>query len=155
MIVRRPDVDQREVLPQAELSLEEGMVGDNWRARSSHSTPDGSADPNTQLTLMNSRVIQALAQEQAFWPLAGDQLFVDLDLSDENLTAGQRIAIGEAILEITAKPHTGCAKFSDRFGSDAIHFVNSPEGRRKRRRGVNARVVQAGVVRLGDVVRKV
>jgi MOSC domain-containing protein YiiM len=155
MIVRRPDVDQREVLPQAELSLEEGMVGDNWRARGSHSTPDGSADPNTQLTLMNSRVIQALAQEQAFWPLAGDQLFVDLDLSDENLPAGQRIAIGEAILEITAKPHTGCAKFSDRFGSDAIHFVNSPEGRRKRRRGVNARVVQAGVVRLGDVVRKV
>lgn len=155
MIVRRPAVEQREVLEQAELSEIEGLIGDNWRVRGSHSTLDGRAHPDAQVTLMNSRVIQALSHDRSGWAQAGDQLFVDLDLSDENLPAGQRIAIGSAILEITAKPHTGCAKFSSRFGSGAIHFVNSPEGRRDRRRGVNARVVQAGVIRLGDTARKI
>ena len=147
MIVCRPGVDERQVLQQAELSLTDGLVGDGWRSR-------GSANPAAQVTLMNSRIIQLVAQEPSRWPLAGDQLFVDLDISEENLPAGQRIAIGEAVLEISALPHTGCAKFTARFGSDATRFVNSPEGRRERRRGANARVVQPGRIRQGDSIVK-
>lgn len=155
MIVRRPGVDQREVLQQAELSLTDGLVGDSWRERASRRRADDAANPETQVTLMNSRIIQLVAQDQDRWPLAGDQLFVDLDLSMENLPPGQRLAIGTAVIEISAVPHTGCDKFTARFGGDATRFVNSPEGRQQRRRGANARVVQAGVIRQGDVVRKV
>lgn len=152
MIVRRPGVDQREVLQEAELSLVDGLVGDSWRARGSKSGP---ANPEAQVTLMNSRIIQLVAQEAARWPLAGDQLFVDLDLSIANLPPGQRLAIGTAVIEISAVPHTGCDKFTARFGGDATRFVNSPEGRQQRRRGANARVVQPGIIRQGDRVRKV
>lgn len=155
MIVCRPEREQRQVLTQAELDLVEGMVGDNWKVRGSKSTEDGSADPEAQITLMNSRVIEALTQDRERWALAGDQLFVDFDLSDENLPVGQRIAIGTAILEVSATPHTGCAKFTERFGSNAIRFVNSSEGRANRRRGVNMRIVQAGVIAAGDVITKV
>ncbi len=155
MIVCRPVSEERRALDEAELDLAEGLMGDNWRARGSRSTPDGSAHPEAQITLMNSRVIQTLAQERARWPLAGDQLFVDLDLSEANLPPGQRLAVGTAVLEVSAMPHTGCDKFTARFGSDATKFVNSREGLAERRRGVNTRIVQAGVVRVGDTVRKV
>jgi hypothetical protein len=155
LIVCRPDIGERRVLEQAELDTVQGLSGDNWLARGSRHTQDGSANSEAQITLMNSRVIQAIAQERSRWPLAGDQLYVDLDLSVDNLPPGQRIAVGTAVLEISAVPHTGCAKFTERFGSDAIRFVNSPEGRQQRRRGVNARVIQAGVVRVGDPVAKI
>lgn len=154
MIVSRLDIDQRVLLERAELHLEDGLQGDNWRARGSKSTPDGSANRDAQITLMNSRVIQLLAQDKSNWPLAGDQLFVDLDLSQTNLPAGQRIAIGTAILEISALPHTGCEKFTSRFGHDAIRFVNSPEGRQMRRRGLNARIIQPGTICVGDMITK-
>jgi hypothetical protein len=155
LIVRRPGVDQREVLEQAELTLEDGLRGDSWRARGHKRMPDGSANPEAQVTLMNSRIIQLVAQDPARWPLAGDQLFVDLDLSIENLPPGQRLAIGTAVIEISQAPHTGCAKFTDRFGGNATRFVNSPEGRRQRRRGANARVIQPGTIKQGDVIRKI
>lgn len=155
MIVCRPESGERQVLDEAEISIEQGLVGDNWRARGSRHTDDGSAQPEAQITLMNSRVIQVIAQDRARWALAGDQLFVDFDLSAENLPAGQRIAIGDVILEVSALPHTGCDKFTERYGSGAIRFVNSKEGRALRRRGINARVVQAGTVRKGDTIRKV
>jgi MOSC domain-containing protein YiiM len=155
LIVRRPGTDMREVLQEAELSPENGLEGDTWRVRGSRSMPGGSANPGAQITLMNSRVIHVLAQDPARWPLAGDQLFVDFDLSEENLPAGQRIDIGDVVLEISAIPHTGCAKFTARFGSDATRFVNSPVGRKERRRGANARVIQAGIVRQGDSIKKV
>ena len=86
--------------------------------------------------------------------LAGDQLHLDLDLSLANLPPGTRLALGSAVIEVTAKPHLGCAKFVDRFGRDAMRFVNSPVGRELRLRGLNARVVVAGTVRPGDEVRK-
>ncbi len=155
MIVCRPGVDQREVLEQGELNLQEGLAGDNWRARGSGSTPDGRANPDMHVTLMNSRIIQLVARDPQRWPLAGDQLFVDFDLSQDNLPAGQRIAIGEAVLEISRVPHTGCAKFTARFGSNATRFVNSPEGRQQRRRGVNARVIKPGAIRQGDIITKI
>jgi hypothetical protein len=155
MIVRRPHVGKREVLTDGELDPAEGLVGDNWRMRGGWDTADGSADPDVQLTLMSSRVIAAIAGDRSRWADAGDQLYVDLDLSEANLPAGTRLAIGTAIVEISAKPHTGCRKFIGRFGVDAQKFVNSPSGRRLRLRGVNARVIRDGVIKVGDVVRKV
>jgi len=155
MIVRRPEVEKREVLPEAKLDLAEGLVGDNWKARGSSSTADGSAHPEMQINIMNSRVIALLAQEKERWQLAGDQLYIDMDLSAENLPAGTRLALGSAVLEITAKPHSGCKKFAARFGQDAIKFVNSTLGKELHLRGVNARVIQAGTIQVGDIVKKI
>ena len=155
MIVRRPNVDEREVLNEGELSPAEGLVGDTWKARESGHTPDGSADINTQITIMNARTIALLAQEKERWPLAGDQLFIDMDLSTDNLLPGTRLALGSAVIEVSAVPHTGCKKFSSRFGVEAMKFVNSPEGKQLHLRGINAKVLRAGRIRVGDVVRKI
>jgi hypothetical protein len=155
MIVCRPDDDERKVLLKAKLDLTEGLVGDNWKVRGSKSTADGSAHPEMQLNIMNSRVIALLAQEQDRWKLAGDQLYIDMDLSDTNLPAGTRLALGTAVIEITAKPHTGCKKFAARFGQDAIKFVNSPLGKELHLRGINARVIQSGTIQVGDAVKKI
>jgi MOSC domain-containing protein YiiM len=154
LIVRRPEIDGREVLHSGTLDPAHGLVGDSWAARQSAGAVDGSVDPVTQLTIMNARVIALLARDPARWPLAGDQLFVDLDLSEANLPAGIRLAMGSAIVEVSAEPHTGCAKFVRRFGLDAMKFVNSPTGRTLRLRGLNARVIRAGEITVGDVVRK-
>lgn len=154
LIVRRPAVNVREVLDGGTLDTAQGLVGDSWAMRESARAADGSADPVTQLTIMNVRVIALLARDPARWPLAGDQLFVDLDLSEANLPAGTRLAVGAAIVEVSAEPHTGCAKFLKRFGLDAMKFVNSPTGRMLRLRGLNARVIQGGGITVGDVVRK-
>jgi MOSC domain-containing protein YiiM len=154
LIVRRPAENEREVLEKGRLDPAEGLVGDTWNVRGSNRTEDGSSHPDMQLTLMSSRVIAAIAGEHERWPLAGDQLYVDLDLSPENLPAGTRLAIGSALVEVTDQPHTGCAKFTERFGPAAIRFVNSPAGRALRLRGIYVRVVDAGVVHRGDPVRK-
>ena len=155
MIVRRPQVDEREVLDEGELDLQQGLAGDSWIRRHSSSTADGSPNPNMQLNIMNSRVVALVAGDKDRWQLAGDQLFLDFDLSVENLPAGTRIAIGSAVIEVTPPPHLGCHKFVSRFGLEAMKFVNSPLGRQLRLRGINAKVVTAGSVRVGDVVRKV
>ena len=154
MIVRRPDVGHREVVDSGELDVREGLVGDSWRTRTSRRTADGSPHPDMQINIMNARVVDLIAQHQERWPLAGDQLFIDMDLTEENLPAGTRLQIGSAVLEVTAEPHTGCAKFVARFGADATNFVNSPLGRELRLRGINARVVQSGTIRAGDAVLK-
>jgi len=154
LIVRRPAVDEREVVQEAVLDVDEGLVGDTWRARGSGSTADGAADPQAQVTVVNARAAETIAGEIDLWPLAGDQLYVDLDISEQNLPPGTRLSMGEAELEMSAKPHTGCAKYSARFGADALRFVASPEGRALRLRGANARVVRGGVVRVGDSVLK-
>jgi NAD-dependent SIR2 family protein deacetylase len=155
MIVRRPRTEQRETLQEGELDLVEGLVGDNWRTRGNPHNADGAAHPDTQLNVMNARVIALVAQTPERWPLAGDQLFVDLDLSEANLPPGSRLAIGSAIIEVTAEPHTGCSKFRARFGLDAMRFVNSAVGKQLHMRGINARVVQPGKIKVGHVVRKV
>jgi hypothetical protein len=155
LLVRRPAVGAREVLEEGELTLREGLVGDNWATRGSPRTADGAANPEMQLNVMNARVIALVAQDRGRWQLAGDELYVDLDLSEENLPPGTRLALGSAVIEVTAQPHTGCKKFVERFGSDAVQFVNSPLGKRLRLRGLNAKVVRPGVIRVGDRVRKV
>jgi MOSC domain-containing protein YiiM len=155
MIVRRPDVGLREELGEGELDAHEGLVGDSWRRRRSRHTPDGSPHPHMQLTIMNARVASLVAQTRDRWALAGDQLFVDLDVSRENLPPGTRLGIGSAIVEVTATPHTGCGKFVARFGLDAMKFVNSPVGRQLQLRGVYVHVVRRGLIRPGDVVTKV
>jgi hypothetical protein len=155
LIVRRPSSNQREVLEEGELDRAAGLTGDSWRTRGSSRTTDGSAHPDMQLNIMNSRVIALVSQAKERWPLAGDQLFIDMDLGAENLPAGTRLALGSAVIEVTAEPHTGCKKFVSRFGLDAMKFVNSPVGKQLHLRGINARVVQSGVIRIGDVVRKI
>lgn len=154
LIVRRPAEDEREVLDECTLDLEEGLVGDAWLARGSSRMADGSANPDAQLTLMNARAAAVITGRKNRWPLAGDQLYVDLDLSTDNLPAGTQLAVGEAIIEVTPEPHTGCAKFSARFGTEALKFVNKSPGRELRLRGVNARVVTPGAVRAGDTIAK-
>jgi hypothetical protein len=154
LIVRRPAEDEREVLDEARLDVSEGLVGDCWRSRGSKRTEDGSAHPDMQLTLMNARVAALVAGDPDRRRLAGDQLFVDLDLSHDNLPPGTRLEVGSAQIEITDQPHTGCGKFARRFGTDAQRFINSPAGRELNLRGVNARVVVGGVVRPGDVLSK-
>jgi MOSC domain-containing protein YiiM len=154
-IVIRPTVDARVMVDQAALDPAFGVEGDNWAARGSGARVDGSADPDCQVTLINVRVLEAIEPDRSRWPLAGDQLLVDLDLSIEALPPGSRLAIGSAVLELSEQPHTGCAKFSSRFGSHALRWINAPEGRAQRRRGANARVVEAGTVRAGDTIRMV
>lgn len=154
LIARRPAEDEREVLTEALLDTREGLEGDTWRARGSSRTPDGGPNPDAQLTLMNARAAAVIAGERERWALAGDQLYVDLDISTTNLPPGSRVQIGSAVIEFSEPPHTGCAKFSGRFGNDALRFVNSPIGRELRLRGANCRIVVPGRVRVGDTIRK-
>lgn len=154
LIVRRPGTDQREVLDQGQLDPAYGLHGDNWLARGSRATTDGSADPEMQINIMNSRVTALVAQDPQRWALAGDQLYIDMDLSPENLPAGTKLSIGSAVLEVTSPPHTGCKKFVARFGRDAMIFVNTGIGKELNFRGINARVVQPGTIQTDDIVKK-
>jgi hypothetical protein len=155
LIVRRPQENAREILSAGELDLTEGLIGDNWKTRGSSRTADGASHPDMQLNIMNSRVVALVAQSEDRWQLAGDQLYLDLDLSEENLPPGTRLAIGSAVVEVTAQPHTGCRKFVERFGADAMKFIASDVGRQLRLRGINAKVVQAGTIRTGDTAKKI
>jgi hypothetical protein len=155
LIVRRPSVGERESLAEGELDVAKGLVGDTWSTRGSRRSKDGLAHPEMQINIMNARVIALVAQARERWHLAGDQLFVDLDLSTENLPPGTRLAVGSAVIEVTPEPHTGCEKFVSRFGVDAMKFVNSPLGRQLNLRGINAKVVQPGVIRVRDVAKKI
>jgi MOSC domain-containing protein YiiM len=154
LIVRRPAVDEREVLAEGSLDVDAGLVGDNWLVRGSKATSDGTSHPGRQVTLMNSRAALLVAQDLGRRMLAGDQFYVDLDLSPDNLPAGTRLTLGSAVIEVSDQPHLGCVKFADRFGSEALRFVNSRAGREHRLRGLNASVVVSGVVRSGDTIRK-
>jgi hypothetical protein len=157
LVVRRPAPGQREVLDEGELDLGVGLVGDTWLERGSSKTADGGSHPEMQLNVMSARMVAFLAGDPARRALAGDQLFLDLDLSHDNLPVGTRLTIGDpavrgAVIEVTAPPHTGCAKFIERFGAEAMRFVNGSVGRPLRLRGLNARVVEPGRVRPGDPV---
>ena len=155
LIVRRPRVDEREVLEEAELDPVNGLIGDNWNVRGSSKSVDGGPHPEMQVNIMNARVADLVtAQEKDRWKLAGDQLYIDMDLSKENLPAGTRLSIGSAVLEVSPLPHTGCHKFVARFGVEAMKFVNSVVGKELCLRGINAKVVQAGVIRLGATAKK-
>jgi len=154
MIVRRPQVGAREVLQEGELHLEDGLVGDSWKVRASSRTPDRSPHPGMQVNVMGARAAALIAQNREHWPLAGDQLYIDFDLSAFNVPPGTWIAIGSAVIEVSEEPHTGCGKFLARFGVEAQKFVNSATGRELGLRGINARVVQPGRIRVGDLVRK-
>ncbi len=152
LIVRRPAANERETLPTGELDVKTGLVGDTWKDRSSDRSEDGLAHPDMQLNIMNTRVIELIAQQPERWQLAGDQLYVDMDLSDENLPAWTRLAIGSAVIQVTDQPHTGCAKFVERFGPAALRWVSTQKGLNFR--GINARVLQSGTISAGDIVKR-
>ena len=154
LIVRRPAVGAREVLSVGELATDEGLKGDTWPIRSSTRTPDGSRHPDCQLNIMSARSAALIAQSEDRWGLAGDQLYIDMDISEANLPPWTTLSLGTAVIQVTDQPHTGCAKFMQRFGADAMRFVNSPEGRSLRLRGLNARVIKPGTIRVGDIVSK-
>jgi hypothetical protein len=154
LIVSRPAIGERERPAEAVLDKAAGLAGDNWLTRGSTSTPDGSADRQRQVTVMNARVAELVAGGTDRMALAGDQLYLDLDLSVGNLPPGSLLAVGQAVLEVSDAPHLGCAKFVERFGAEAMRFVNSRLGRQLRLRGMNARVVVPGAVRLGDLAAK-
>lgn len=154
LIVCRPSAGVRRIQDSAELDLSAGLVGDNWRTRGSSMTPDGTSHPEMQINIMNSRAAALVAQDPERWAEAGDQLYIDMNLGPANLPPGTQLEIGTAIIEVTAIPHTGCTKFMARFGREATKFVNSPAGRELNLRGINARVVQPGAIRTGDLVKK-
>ena len=145
LIVRRPSRGQRELVDAGRLDVEEGLVGDRWalgKRRRAH-----------QLTLINSRLVALVARSRDRWPLAGDQLYVDFDLSLEHLPPGTRVAVGAAQIEVSPEPHTGCRLFAERYGRDAQRFVGSEQGHALQLRGINAWVVKSGEVHVGDDVR--
>ena len=144
MIVSRPEEDAREIMELADLDVVVGLVGDTWQDRPSARSGDGKAHPDMQITLMNSRVADLVAQSKERWPLSGDQLFADLDLSKTNVPPGTRISVGKAVLEATDQPHTGCKKFASRFGVDALKFISSPATEVLQLRGINLKVVEGG-----------
>jgi hypothetical protein len=154
LIALRPADGERDVVEQAEADVRLGMMGDNWSTRSNRRTPNGGPSPKAQVTVMSARAAALIAGPSERWALAGDQLYVDFDLSETNVPAGTRLAIGEAVLEVTDQPHNGCAKFRRRFGEDAVRFVNSPEGKHLHLRGINTKVVESGAIRRGDKIRK-
>ena len=152
LIVVRPAEGERELPESADVTLENGLVGDRWRANAH--IRDGRVNRENQLTIASTRLLGLIAERER-WPLSGDNLLVDMGLDMESLPVGSRLAIGnEVIVQISQLPHTGCAKFSARFGSDALRFINSPEGRKLRLRGVNAHVIVPGTVSTGDAVRR-
>lgn len=154
MLVRRPAQGVRELLDEAVLDPELGLVGDYWLEKVTRRAIEAGRHREGQLNVMNIRMARLLAPTEAEQALAGDQLYLDLDISTGNLPTGARVAIGEdAVIEVNAKPHNGCAKFRAAFGDDAIAFVNSPVGKELRLRGLNAKVVTPGTVRPGDKVR--
>ena len=146
MIVRRPQPEAREELESAAFTAEAGLTGDDWLRRS--------ADPDAQITMMNSRLINLLSGDRSRWALAGDQLFVDLDISQANLPAGARLQIGEVVMEVSPLPHTGCTKFARRFGGAARKWIMTDEGQQARRRGVYTKVIVDGEIRVGDRIQK-
>ena len=155
LIVRRPAIGERDVVDQAELDPVLGVVGDNWNTRGSTRTDDRSSHSDMQITIMNSRVITLLAQDKSAWPLAGDQLYVDMDLSADNLPPGTRLGLGSVVIEVTAQPHTGCKKFREHFGLDAAKWISSPALKQLHLRGIYTKVVQPGVIRVGEAVTRI
>jgi MOSC domain-containing protein YiiM len=154
MIVARPAVGERRVLDVGDVTVERGLVGDDWYERGSRRTDDGRAHPDMQLTLVNRRFLDLVAGARDRWPLAGDQLIVDLDLSTANLAPGQQLRIGSELVEVTSVPHTGCRKYTDRYGKDAVVFANGEVGRQLRLRGMYVRVVASGTLRVGDTITR-
>lgn len=154
LIVRRPETLARESVQSGALDVVQGLVGDNWSARGSTKTADGTAHPDMQITLINTRLLAALTPDQGRWPLAGDQLYVDLDLSERNLPTGTRLAVGAAVLEVTPMPHNGCKKFAERFGKDAMKFAGSAAGKKLRLRGIYCKVVVSGAIAVGAAITK-
>lgn len=155
LIVVRPADGVRKLPQSVYVSADNGVEGDKWRSSQSPHTPDGGPDPRVQVTLMNARILRLISGGDERMTLAGDNLIVDLDLSEDNIAPGQHLSVGEVVLEVTEVPHNGCGAFMERYGKDAVRFINSPQGKRLHLRGLHAKVIAAGTVRVGDEVRKV
>jgi hypothetical protein len=152
LLVIRPVQYERKVVNEITMHPITGCEGDIWHSKKTSSTPDGKPNPERQVTLINSRVLALLEGAKDTWPKAGDQVYVDMDLSKENLPAGTDLSLGSAIIRVSAQPHNGCKKFAERYGIDATRFVNSSLGKAKSLRGINCYIVKEGIVKMGDTV---
>jgi hypothetical protein len=150
----RPAPGKRLDLPALEVSVSGGIAGDHWSLGCWKTLPDGSPDPDVQVSLMNRRMLHLIAGARDNWARAGNNIIVDMDLSIDNLPIGQRLRVGTAELEIGPVANTGCDFFIERYGRDACVFVNTGIAKQKRLRGVYARVVKDGQIRIGDIIRK-
>ena len=151
----RPSVEEREELEEANLSQEEGVEGDRWKTTCGMKLDDGRSDPRVQITMMNSRVLEAIAGDRSRWSLAGDQLIIDLDVSEKNLPVGQRLCIGDqVVVEVTEVPHTGCSKFVERYGKEVSSYINAKDRASLHLRGIYVMVIEAGRIRAGDAIKK-
>jgi hypothetical protein len=153
-IVIRPVSNERVGMESSVVTPDGGVHGDRWAKQAWLNLPEEELEPKAQITVMNSRAAEVIARNRARWPLAGDNLYVDLDLSEDNLQAGQQLSIGSAVFEITPQPHNGCGKFEQRFGAEALKWVNSEEGKHHHLRGIYIKVVKAGVINVDDTITK-
>jgi len=147
LICRRTPDGSRETPARTELTFADGVPGDDWSRRPPR-------DPEAQLAVMCAPVAELIANGQ---PLVvfGDNLFVDLDLSNASLPTGTRLRVGGAVVEVTPKPHNGCSKFHARFGADALRFVQAKPTRDRNLRGIYWKVIEPGAVAVGDAIHVV
>lgn len=154
MLCLRPGYNQRRFVDHIDVSPEEGIPGERWSTRPWLTLPDGAAHPGIQVCILSKRVLDLVWRDRATTPHPGDTFIVDMDLSEDNLPDGQLLQAGSAVLRVSEVFNDGCVKWKARYGADAKDWVNLPEYRAARLRGILCSVEQAGRIANGDLLIK-